>query len=1006
MARIPNPYIVGTPIPSPEYFYGRESLLSFVRDTLNPPQQRVVVLYGQRRIGKTSVLYELARRLSVEFEPVYFDLMGQANRPLIDALGEIANHISDSLDTKPPPEFTTPLDFRNYLQVACDSLTGGRALLLLLDEFDDLSDEEAQSDAAAHTLFDYLRDLLNIRLPVAFVFVVGRRLTELPHNFQSILKQAPSRRVAFLDQAGTVELITRPAADMLSYSDAAVHAIRELASGHPYFTQLICFELFRLGVNRGNTRITAADVESVLDSAMETGKGGLAWFWDALPLAERFVMSAIAEISSPQIGASTNDVRELLATYDLRFLGLEVTDAPNLLVQWTILRETAGGYQFAVDLVRRWVVAEHPLAQAKREIENLVPRANRYFANAREAQQSGDITLAISDYRQALGANPHHLRAQLGLAQALEEKGALLEAHQAYRDAYALDQANAQDGLANSYDKLAALDEKNNVLPEALQKLQRAQEILASPTREKRIEEIGLALAAKRERRHERTRRLRYALMLVGLSITLILAIVFLGPAVVDLFSGTGGSETTASNGIDVEPAQPGETMILIADYEGADQIGFHPEGNLQQAFSERFPDIRVERTHQPIASDEWENKATLAARSVDAAATIVGWVANDSIGSSIIFVDPTGFGPVTVDFAEFGSGSNADLTSAELTEGYSGEILRQFEQFGLPDLAHAISGRGEVSAVNYLFARTLLQLAQVDPERAAAYVEWAESEFETGIKARQFAPIIMHDIRGIAMAVVPSGDFSRGRDSLEMLELCGMYKPDCDLTLFAASEPVAPVYTNLFFIDVTEVTNEAYAQCVDEGGCSPPALTGSARREHYFGLPEFAAYPVVAVGWEQADEYCRWRGGQLPTEAQWEKAARWDPIGGTLPYPWGENPPNPELANFDVSPGDTVEVASYGQSSPTGAFDMAGNVWEWVADWYQEDYYRSKEWSNPAGPLAGELKVFKGGSFGGFFDSYEVTIVDPAFRAGHQTGPSELIGFRCATDNPFLINE
>jgi tetratricopeptide (TPR) repeat protein len=477
MARIPNPYIVGTPIPDPDYFYGRQSLLNFVRDTLNPPQQRVVVLYGQRRIGKTSVLYELARRLSDEYHPVYFDLMGQANRPLTQALHELANTIGDSLNFDPPDSFDDPRQFREFLAAADDLLPDGKPLLLLLDEFDDLSDDEARADAAAHTLFEYLRDLLNIQLPVVFVFVVGRRLTELPQNFQSILKQAPSRRVAFLQEEDAKELITKPAEEHLQFAESAVQAIYDLTSGHPYFTQLICFELFRLGLSRDNKQVGARDVTAVLDSALETGKGGLAWFWDALPLAERFVMSAIAEISGPHNTASIDDVRQLLSRYDLRFLGMEITDAPNLLVQWEILHETPTGYQFAVDLVRRWILVEHPLGQAKREIENLVPRANRYFANAREAHQTGDIDEAIADYQRALQANPNHLRAQLGLAQALGEQGDLLAAHDAYKRAYEMDQASCRDGLARSYDNFAAQEEQKRNWREAIIKLERAQEV-------------------------------------------------------------------------------------------------------------------------------------------------------------------------------------------------------------------------------------------------------------------------------------------------------------------------------------------------------------------------------------------------------------------------------------------------------------------------------------------------------------------------------------------------
>ncbi len=546
MTRILNPYIVGTPIPSQELFYGREELLSFVRDTLNPPKQRVVVFYGQRRIGKTSVLYELARRLHGEFHPVYFDLMGQANRPLVQALHEIATQVADSLDEEPPPSFTDPLQFRDFLEKICAIIPDGTHLLLLLDEFDDLSDQEIIPGAAAQTLFDYLRDLLNTDLHVAFIFVVGRRLTELPENFKSILKQAPQRRIAFLSEDETHELVVQPAKEMLDYTPEAVDAIYRLTSGHPYFTQLICFELFRKLQKRDDKTVMEADVTAVLDHAMETGQGGLSWFWDALPLAERFVMSAIAEISNPNKFASTEEVRERLANYDLRFLGLEITDAPNLLAQWEILRRSDGGYQFAVELIRLWILAEHPLSTAKREVENLSSRASHFFALARSEHLNGEFVNAIEYYEQALNANPNHFRSQLGLAQALTEIKDVQAAHEAYLRAYEMDHSAARDGLIHSYEKLAGSEERDGSLQKAIQYLEKAQELAANDERQLRIEFIsGLIEEEKRrlEKEEQERRKKRQEWLLWGKRIAaaigmlmLIIVFIFAGFFLVDRF--------------------------------------------------------------------------------------------------------------------------------------------------------------------------------------------------------------------------------------------------------------------------------------------------------------------------------------------------------------------------------------------------------------------------------------------------------------------------------------
>jgi formylglycine-generating enzyme required for sulfatase activity len=224
----------------------------------------------------------------------------------------------------------------------------------------------------------------------------------------------------------------------------------------------------------------------------------------------------------------------------------------------------------------------------------------------------------------------------------------------------------------------------------------------------------------------------------------------------------------------------------------------------------------------------------------------------------------------------------------------------------------------------------------------------------------------------GAPMVLVPAGPFKMGSNDLSW------------------EQPVHEVTLAAFYIDQYEVTNALYRRCVEGGGCEQPAcleiFEAEAKKNH----------PVVCVNWDQAKTYCEWRGGRLPTEAEWEKAAR-GTDGRT--YPWGDTPPDGTLLNFDDNIGDTTPIGSYPDGvSPYGVYDMAGNVWEWVADWYDDKYYSNSPAENPPGPPNGDAKVLRGGAW---YSNNENYVRASSRPVGSPDSQQTDRGFRCVAAAP-----
>jgi len=258
------------------------------------------------------------------------------------------------------------------------------------------------------------------------------------------------------------------------------------------------------------------------------------------------------------------------------------------------------------------------------------------------------------------------------------------------------------------------------------------------------------------------------------------------------------------------------------------------------------------------------------------------------------------------------------------------------------------------------------------------------------------------------AMVRVPGGAFRRGstfEENKHHLKMCRQADHNCRLCWFTDEFPSKMVEVDTFWIDMYEVTNEKYLEFVlatnhrpalDDTCETDPCREGNLWKGASFP-DSIRNQPVTQVSWYDADAYCRWRGKRLPSEAEWEKAAR-GPRGRM--YPWGEESPEGRATFQKKWQGvDTMTDVGHfpGGVSLYSVYDMAGNVWEWVDDWYHKNYYAKGTKINPRGPTTGEFKVVRGGSWVNFGDSLRSafrrwSLPDVRFND---------TGFRCARDEP-----
>jgi tetratricopeptide (TPR) repeat protein len=418
-----NPYLTGNIVIDNPTLMGRHGILHEVMQIVRDSEKNALVLYGQRGIGKTSVLQYLTNQIPTQEndKAVYFDLHNKATWSLAQIINALARTIAKALNQTEPdlgeqPEITF---FETWLPNLLETLSKNTALVLLIDEFEVL--EEPEPEQAGTVFYPYLRQLFDSNLQkLNFVFAGGRQVDDIDLFAVSLFRDRPPiRRLSLLTYEETQNLVRLSQANhLLNWADEAVDSVWRYTQGHPFLTQQIGYHVFaQLNDNRSskNPMVTAADVEDVIFDVLDASRRLMEWLWESLPPAARVVASVLAEMGP---GVKTEQALEKrLYESGMRVVIRELQEAPRWLQDWDWL--VANEYRYRVELVRRWITENKPLRRIQTELDRIDPVAHKLYQTAFNTYQEGNLDSAAQNLQEAIELNPNHLAAHQLLADIL-----------------------------------------------------------------------------------------------------------------------------------------------------------------------------------------------------------------------------------------------------------------------------------------------------------------------------------------------------------------------------------------------------------------------------------------------------------------------------------------------------------------------------------------------------------------------------------------------------------
>jgi branched-chain amino acid transport system substrate-binding protein len=392
-----NPYVIGRPIDQ-QLFFGRESLFLTIQDHIQQ-NSNIILLYGQRRIGKSSVIRNIPHGLNDlhEFVFVTFNLEHYSQKSLSEILADLAQEILHDLSLDDEniklPEITElELDtgiFSHQFLPQVYQLLENKNLVLVLDEFDALMN--SSNPELLEQVYKYLSSLANFNKKLFLILLIEQRSVN-KHRISKIFKDVPVREIGLLNEESTTNLIIKPAENILEYEEDAIKAIFDLSAGHPYFTQAICFTIFGRAREEDKWTVSSEDVKLIINRAIELAEAGLTWFWDGFSILEKVVFAAIAEAQED----SDNYVR-LIKRFRPDTEDKLIIETNQLLRSNGFLDEIEE--RVKIEFVRLWIIQRHPLREEIHELDKIEQKKNPSNSNIIPHSNTVESDFKLPDIR-------------------------------------------------------------------------------------------------------------------------------------------------------------------------------------------------------------------------------------------------------------------------------------------------------------------------------------------------------------------------------------------------------------------------------------------------------------------------------------------------------------------------------------------------------------------------------------------------------------------------------